>query len=450
MNTNSGYFPFGFTYPKGFSYNEANPDPAIESIRQRMDYLNQAHSVSDLPGYIFAAALDDFQNHAGVAKDEFWKKIMCNLTPEQLSDIANALADTVIGAMPRLEFPNAIALFDCRFVTTKEWEHIRRYSIGGSEAAAVLGLSHFQSPRSVYFEKKAPVKEAPNICRQQILDYGHFVEDHIIESVATSLSVMHYPEHRMFAHKDYPFITCNPDGIFLLANGDLALFEAKTAFRMKRDEWKAGIPDYYAPQPRQYLEVLNDPRLKGGYIGVCLGGTPNDRITHSYLRDAEQGAAQIQKIVEFWENYIVPGVLPPLSGNAELDLRAIYQYCPNDKHDENKETVLSPNTKADFERYFELQNQRKAMSKQIKQLKEDETRLDLEIQALLPSEFTVCTSPQGVSYTLRLKAKNTTRLKSAAVRNLPPALYNSMQEMAERTKEPSLGFSIPKITRGLI
>lgn len=35
----NGYFPYGFTYPKGFQYSEANPDPVIEKIRLRIPRL---------------------------------------------------------------------------------------------------------------------------------------------------------------------------------------------------------------------------------------------------------------------------------------------------------------------------------------------------------------------------------------------------------------------------
>ena len=79
------------------------------------------------------------------------------------------------------------------------FKHVRRYSIGGSEAATVLGLSHYQTLRSLYYEKKKPPKSVTDIGRQQILDYGHFVEEHIVESNAKTLGAIHYPEFRMCA-----------------------------------------------------------------------------------------------------------------------------------------------------------------------------------------------------------------------------------------------------------
>ena len=445
----SGYFPYGFTYPKGFQYSDANPDPVIEMIRLRMEYLNEAISYSTLPEHIFAAALDLLQSHTDYKKEVFWDGIMDTLTPAQVAKIAEALSDQVTGAMPRLDFPNAIALFDCRFISTMEWEHIRRYSIGGSEAATVLGLSHYQTQRTLYYEKKAPVPDDRGLSGQHILDYGHYVEDHIVQTFTATIGAVLYPEHRMFAHKDYPFITCNPDGILLFADGNLALFEAKTAYRMKRDEWKAGIPDYYDPQPRQYLEVLNDPRLAGGYIGVCLGGDPTDRICHSYLRDPVQGAEQIQKIVEYWETYIVPGVLPPLSGNFELDMQAVYKYEPTNGHDKSTVAVLPDTEQARFEEYFRIQAERKDLSKQISLARKEEAELEAQLRASIPAELTVCSKQDSLSYILRVKETCSASFDTAAAATvIPDHLMNTMHRIAAITKDAGLPFTTPKIWKG--
>ena len=260
------YFPFGFRYPVGVAHSDSNPDPIIEAIRKRMVYLNKVHALTNLPGHIFAAALDLFQKEATVPVDQFWNEIQNCLSMKEVAEIAVEISRQVSNEPPRLDFPNAIAIVDCRFVATKEWEHIRRYSIGGSEASTVLELSHFQSRRSLYYEKKNPKKEDRTIGSQQILDYGHRMEDYIVNEVASRLGAVRYPEWRMFAHKDYPYITCNPDAIFLFPDGHFSLFESKTAVWFKRTDWLQGIPDYYAPQPLQYLEVLNDPKLTEGWV----------------------------------------------------------------------------------------------------------------------------------------------------------------------------------------
>ena len=136
----SNYFPYGFRYPEGFTYSDANPDPRVEAVKNRIAFLNECHDAAimpdgtQMPGHIFAAALDLFQKGSNLDVDEFWDKVKGTLDISEIAQIAQSLYPMVSDTLPLLDFPNAIALFDCRFVATKEWEHLRRYSIGGSGA----------------------------------------------------------------------------------------------------------------------------------------------------------------------------------------------------------------------------------------------------------------------------------------------------------------------------
>ena len=346
------YFPNGFRYPDGFPYSDANPDPVMEAVKERMAFLNEIYGVSALPGHVLAAALSLLQRESGKDVDAFWQIAMKNMSAEELAVVAKALSCHVEQEPPRLDFPNAIALFDCRFISTAEWEHIRRYSIGGSEVAAVLGKSKYASAATVFLEKRHPCPARYSIDRQHILDYGHAVEPYIVSEVAHRLGATVYPEYRMFAHKDYPFLTCNPDGILQFPDGRLTLFEAKTAFWLKMQDWRDGIPEYYAPQPRHYLEVMDDPRLADGYIAVCCGGLPKDIRCHSYQRDKAAGTEQTALLLDFWRNHIAPDIPPALSGNPDIDHAAVYDYRTEEVRD--AETVLPPELEAQFQEYFRL------------------------------------------------------------------------------------------------
>ena len=52
-------------------------------------------------------------------------------------------------------------LADRSRMTKQQWEDLRQNYIGGSDAAAVIGISRFRSPLSVYLEKKSLVKKEP-------------------------------------------------------------------------------------------------------------------------------------------------------------------------------------------------------------------------------------------------------------------------------------------------
>lgn len=446
-NSYEPYFPFGFRYPTGLAHSETNPDPGIEAVRERMEYLNSLHQKSGIPGHQFAAALALFQKESLSLPDRFWEIVRQEFTDEEVIEIAKSLLPQVQKEPPRLEFPNSVALFDCRFVSTSEWEHIRRYSIGGSEASTVLGKSHFQSPRTLYHEKKTPYKEIKDIGRQHILDYGHDVEDHVVQSFASSIGAVVYPEYRMFAHKDYPFITCNPDGILLFLDGHLALFEAKTAMWLKLADWKEGIPDYYEPQPRQYMEVLNDPRINEGYIGVCAGGLEKDNRLVHYTRDAAKGADQIQQIVHYWNAYIVPGEPPEFSGDPKLDMTAQYRYVEHNTAATAKETIPD-DTFPLFERYYSLESEKLALEKEAKEAKKQAEILMDQIKLSLPDGLTIVSAPgEVISYHINVKD---TKRESVFMQKLVSKSMDDteiLKQMAETLKEPSLLWTTPKITR---
>jgi len=378
--------------------------------------------------------------------DEFWNTIPGILTQQELVEVAESLSARVADELPRLEFPNSVALVDCRFVATKEWEHIRRYSIGGSEAAAVLSLSKFQSRRMLYHEKKNPVPENRTLGSQQILDYGHRMEDYIIAEVANRLGAKRYPEYRMFAHKDYSYITCNPDAILVFPDGHFALFESKTSVWMKAKDWKEGIPSYYEPQPRQYLEVLNDPRISEGYIANCFGALAKDIVAHKYVRDLQAGAAQIQKVVEFWEQHIVTDTPPAFSGSLEKDIRATYSYLPHDPMGD-KTDALPASCGVLFERYFELQALKAQKAKEVNAAKAKESTLKAAIWDAVPEGLTVCSVPAKIAYQIKVSEGHTSTVDLQRIELRQPVVAARLQWLAENMKDTSIKWTTPKITR---
>ena len=464
----SNYFPFGFVYPTGpnIPYSDANPDPGIVTLKERIDFLNLCHDCSTLPGHIFSAALKLFQERSAYGVEEFWNIVKWDFSPSEVAEIADALAPMVANEPERLDFPNAIALVDCRFVSTLEWQHLRRYSIGGSEAAVVVGkvdengdqidgytqLSKFQTRRGLYYEKQATFQEVPNPpTKQQIFDYGHSVEPFVIQKAAKELGAKQYPEYRMFAHKDYPFITCNPDGILIFPDGSLCLFEAKTATHHKKDDWTDSIPGYYIPQPRQYMEVLDDPRISGGYIGCCFGAGKYDWVMHQYTRDWLLGKKQIEVEAKFWQDYIAAGVVPPLSGNAELDMEVIYGHPGGSAISANiftnrTATTLPADCEGLFRQWQDLENQRKTLSSAKNTAYNYESDLKNAIVKQVPEGLTVVKKENEVSYRISFKKSAVEQVRMQEIFNSNPTAGQFCTAIATALADEDIAFTKPKVT----
>ena len=463
----SNYFPFGFVYPAGpnIPYSDANPDPAIETLKDRIAYLNRCHDCSSLEGHIFAAALKMLQERSAKDVEDFWDIMQAEFDPAEVAEMAGALAPLVAEEPPRLDFPNAIALVDCRFVSTLEWQHLRRYSIGGSEAAVVVGkvdengdqidgytqLSKFQTRRGLFYEKQATFVEVPNTpSKEYIFSYGHCVEPFVIQRAAAEVGAKQYPEYRMFAHRDYPFITCNPDGILMFPDGSLCLFEAKTATRHKRDDWEAEIPGYYIPQPRQYLEVLDDPRISGGYIGCCFGASKYDWVLHKYERDWILGKKQIEIEAKFWTDYIASGILPPFSGKAELDMEVVYGYGNAPVIASSMATNISDDLPASseilLEEYRALYQKKKILEQDLNQAKITESNFKDIIVAQVGEGLTIIRQPNELSYRVSLKLSPTESVDTVELAKLNPQAVTTCRAFAQALEEEELEYGKPKVS----
>jgi putative phage-type endonuclease len=149
-----------------------------------------------------------------------------------------------------------------------EWHAARANGIGGSEIAAVMGLSPYESRFSLWHRKKGlvgPVEESPAMrwgTKHEPTICAEFAELHPEWSVDPSPT---------FRSADRPEQIVNPDRILRGPEGQLELLEAKTA----RDDEGWGeegtdeIPVWYRCQCLWYLDVLG---LRRCHVAVLIAG----------------------------------------------------------------------------------------------------------------------------------------------------------------------------------
>mgnify|MGYP000096000951 CR=1 FL=1 len=95
---------------------------------------------------------------------------------------------------------------------------LRATGIGGSDAAAILGLSGYGSPYTVAMEKVAGLKEARTDEEQERLDWGKALEPLIIAAFARKTGMHVQPGAAWVRHPEAPFIFANVDGLIAGAN----------------------------------------------------------------------------------------------------------------------------------------------------------------------------------------------------------------------------------------
>ena len=76
-----------------------------------------------------------------------------------------------------------------------EWLAFRRTGIGGSDAAAILGKSHFKTNVDIW-EEKVGLKQAEDISKKEYVVYGKKAEDSLVK-----LFEIDFPQYKVKINK---------------------------------------------------------------------------------------------------------------------------------------------------------------------------------------------------------------------------------------------------------
>ena len=185
---------------------------------------------------------------------------------------------------------------------TKEAVEARKNYIGGSDAAAILGISRYKTPLQVWAIKTGQVVP-PNIDDVVAVKLGNKLEQAVAEFFMEDTGKKLARVNKTIFHPKYPFLGANIDREVI--NED-AGFEAKTTNQFKASEWeKEEIPVEYLLQCIHYMAVTGK---KAWYIAVLIG---NMQFKWKKIdRDEKVINDLVKKEVAFWNNFIVPKVMP--------------------------------------------------------------------------------------------------------------------------------------------
>lgn len=177
---------------------------------------------------------------------------------------------------------------------TPEWDAARAgLCITATEIAAVLGLSPWQSPFSLW-HKKAGLPTAP-FQSNPAMKWGSRLEDDVFEEFAEQHPEYQIAETGTWRHRDRPWQRATPDRLLVDADGRLRIGEGKTS--PFGDDWgPAGsdlIPIYYRCQVvwQQDTVGLYDP----AHVALLVSGHDYREYVVEYdAMDAEimRGAAE--------------------------------------------------------------------------------------------------------------------------------------------------------------
>lgn len=145
------------------------------------------------------------------------------------------------------------------FATADEWRAART-AIGGSDAAALVGLNPYKTNIELWQEKTGR-RTAPDISNEAFVKFGHDAEPLLRELFALDHPQydVGYVENNMVLNDRYPFAHASLDGwLTEKETGRKGILEIKTTNilqSMQKEKWNDRIPDNYYCQVLWYLMV---------------------------------------------------------------------------------------------------------------------------------------------------------------------------------------------------
>ena len=201
----------------------------------------------------------------------------------------------------------------------EQWLELRKQGIGGSDAAAIVGLNPYKTNIELW-EEKTGRRESEDIGHKPVVRYGNNAEGPLRELFALDYPKyqVEYEEFKIFKNPENPFIMATLDGWLVEANRR-GILEIKTTEIMNGGQiqkWKDKIPDNY------YIQCLHQ-LLTTGFDFVVLKAQIKFNFSESLRLETKHYHIERSEVeedltylkaeeIEFWTKYVMKGIRPNL------------------------------------------------------------------------------------------------------------------------------------------
>lgn len=193
----------------------------------------------------------------------------------------------------------------------EEWLKLRSKYIGGSDAAAVVGLNPFSSPYALWAEKTG---KAPGFEGNLATEVGTYLEEFVAQKFAKETGKKVRKCNASFLNSQYPFAIANIDREIV---GEDAGLEIKTTDSLNLKRFKGGdYPANYYAQMVHYMAVTGKQKW---YLAVLIGN--KEFLWFTLERDEAEIAALMAAERDFWE--LVKTDTPPTIDGLKATTEAI-------------------------------------------------------------------------------------------------------------------------------
>lgn len=223
-------------------------------------------------------------------------------------------------------------------ISHEEWLNLRKKSIGGSDAGALMDMNPYQSPISLYADKMELSKPKES---NEAMRLGTDLEDYVARRWTEKTGKRVRNDNFMYQDDEFEFITANIDRDVV---GENAGLECKTMSSFAKYDLEGGeVPAMYYAQCQHYMMVKGYDKMYLAILVLQRGlyhfEIERDEDFISQLRDAE---------VSFWREHIEKKQMPAPDG-SDSSMETLRELFPDGRGD-----CYLPNADGDIEKYREL------------------------------------------------------------------------------------------------
>ncbi|KIX33654.1 endonuclease, partial [Burkholderia pseudomallei] len=216
----------------------------------------------------------------------------------------------------------ALRLVETKSLSREDWLEVRKNGIGGSDAAAAVGLSPYMSPLELWLTKTGRDANLPRPDPQDTSEpiyWGTLLEPIVAASYTKQTGNKVRRVNAVLQHPTIPFMLANVDRE-VVGCCDVQLLECKTAGEFGARLWRDGVPEYVQLQVQHQLAVTG---RQAADVAVLICGQKLE--VHRVARDDALIARLIELEAAFWR-FVETDTPPPADGSDSADraLRCLY------------------------------------------------------------------------------------------------------------------------------
>lgn len=306
------------------------------------------------------------------------------------------------------------------------------YTVGGSDVAAIFGISPWTTPLELWLVKKGRIKP-PEKSNANQLQMGHLLEPIAAYWYEQKSGNAVTEDTNLYQHADHPYALANFDRRFTRASdGEPGILECKSCTYHKAGDWaEDAIPLYYELQLRFYLAVAD---VDIGAFSAVWGNNPdNDLAMPEIVRDRAKEDMIFERLEEWiWslENDKPPTMQDVKPKLALESLARIYGSSQK-----NLPTVeFSGKYEKSLRKIAMLQGELTTRNAEIKKLEKEIEAHSVRIaEAMKEHEHGVLTTTSD-KLLIDFVTRKTRRPDSKALKEKYPSVYDEVLKTSESRK----------------